>query len=82
MKRHNRHGMLVCALLLALILPILAACGGQPAATSPDATTAPAGGADATQAPAAEAPTAADAAPTTGDPGSNSLRIAASLGTW
>ena len=28
MKRHNRRGRLIVALLLALILPILAACGG------------------------------------------------------
>src|SRR3712207_1145537 len=77
MKRHNRHGMLVYALLLALLLPILAACGGQPAATSSDATSAPAGGApDATQTPAA------DGGQTTDPPSSNSLRIAASLGTW
>jgi oligopeptide transport system substrate-binding protein len=89
MKRHNRRSQLLFALLLALILPILAACGsGQPAASVPDATQVPAAGApDATQAPAPAAPDAAQ--PTTGSTDTQAagaaggqLRIAASLGTW
>jgi oligopeptide transport system substrate-binding protein len=93
MKRHNQHGRLIVALLLALILPILAACGGaQPAANAPAATPAPAANAPvATQAPAAAPATAepAAAAPSAAEPaaaapnaGSGNLRIAASLGTW
>jgi oligopeptide transport system substrate-binding protein len=85
MKRQNRPSTLVCALLLVLLLPILAACGGQPATTTPDATSAPAAGApDATSAPAAEAPTAAaaDAGQAPGGSADNKLRIAASIGTW
>src|SRR6185503_6252013 len=96
MKRHNQRGKLLVALLLALRLPILAACGGgQPAANAPDATPAPAASApDATQAaPAADAPTAAPAAaaqattaPADAQAGTagagGKLRIAASLGTW
>jgi oligopeptide transport system substrate-binding protein len=89
MKRHNRRGMLLCALLLALMLPILAACGGgQPATTAPDSAQAPAAGAtEATQAPASgvaeatQAPAPASDAPTVGAAGGK-LRIAASLGTW
>ncbi|MEO7911709.1 MAG: peptide ABC transporter substrate-binding protein [Roseiflexaceae bacterium] len=93
MKRHNQPGKLIVALLLALILPILAACGGgQPAVTAPDAnSTSIASASDATQAPAADAPTTAPAAAqatqapadaqTTGATG-GTLRIAASLGTW
>src|SRR5690242_16606864 len=52
------------ALLLALIIPVLAACGGTPAATTtavPAATAAPAA-AEATAAPAAAEATAAPAA--------------------
>jgi len=93
MKRHNHGSRLIVALLLALILPILAACGGAqpasntpadtqaPAASAPQATQAPAGAA-ATTAPAAGAPATAapEAAPTTGAGGS--LRGAASAGTW
>src|SRR5215217_4948827 len=77
MKRHKQSGRLIVGLLLALILPILAACGGgQPAANAPVATQAPAANAPAdTQAPAADAPATAGAA-------SGTLRIAASLGTW
>jgi oligopeptide transport system substrate-binding protein len=58
MKRHNQPSGLVFALLLALILPILAACGsGQPAAEPPAA------------APSAAAPATANAqAPTTAKP--------------
>jgi len=93
MKRRNQRGRLIVALLLALILPILAACGGgQPAATAPGATQAPAAGApDATQAPAGDLATAAPAAdqptvaaaPESPPPsGSGNLRIAASIGTW
>src|SRR5215211_3478572 len=73
MKRMNVRSSFAVALLLALILPILAACGGgTPATTEPtpaaaptaaapaaEATAAPA--AEATAAPAAEAPTAAEA---------------------
>jgi oligopeptide transport system substrate-binding protein len=93
MKRHNQRGRLIIALLLTLILPILAACGGgQPAANAPAATPAPAANAPAaTQAPAAGAATAAPAdaqataapadAQNTGAAGGN-LRIAASIGTW
>jgi len=77
MKRMNLRSSFAFALLLALILPILAACGGStPAAT--DATSAPstaataapaaeataAPAAEATAAPAAEAPTAMAEAPT------------------
>jgi len=60
MKRHNQRGRLIVALLLALILPILAACGGaQPAANAPAATQAPAANTlEATQAPAAAPATA------------------------
>jgi oligopeptide transport system substrate-binding protein len=71
MKRHNQRGRLIFALLLALLLPILVACGsGQPAANAPESTQAPAA------APATAAP---ESPPTTG---SGKLRIAASLGTW
>ncbi len=69
MKRSNLRRSFVLALLLALVLPILAACGGgttAPAAsTAAPAAEAPtaAAGAAATAAPAAEAPTAM-AAPT------------------
>jgi peptide/nickel transport system substrate-binding protein len=58
------------ALLLALIIPILAACGGTPAATTtavPAATAAP-GAAAPTAAPAAAEPTAATAAEATAAP--------------
>jgi oligopeptide transport system substrate-binding protein len=85
MKRQNRPSMLLCALLLVLIVPILAACGGQPAATTPDSTSATAAGApDTAQAPAADAPTApaADAGQAASSPGAKNLRIAASIGTW
>src|SRR5262245_3834629 len=93
MKRHKQRGRLLVALLLALILPILAACGGgQPAANAPAATPAPVANApEATQAPAAAPATAAPAAaaPATPEPaaaapttGSGQLRIATSLGTW
>ncbi|HJZ47342.1 MAG TPA: sugar ABC transporter substrate-binding protein, partial [Roseiflexaceae bacterium] len=57
----SRKGFGALLLMLALLVPILAACGGG--GTSGAATSAPAPGA-ATAAPAAEAPTAA-AAPTT-----------------
>src|SRR5215208_6211872 len=94
MKRHKQPGRLIVGLLLALILPILAACGGgQPAANAPAATQAAAANAPAdTQAPAADAPTAAPEAaqattppadtPATAGTPSGTLRIAASLGTW
>jgi oligopeptide transport system substrate-binding protein len=93
MKRHNQRGRLLVALLLALLLPILAACGGgQPAANAPEATAVPAASApEATQAPAAESATTAPeaGAPATAAPeagasstGSGNLRIAASIGTW
>jgi oligopeptide transport system substrate-binding protein len=96
MKRHNQRGRLIVALLLALILPILAACGGgQPSAEAPAASPVPAASApDATQAPASTQATAAPEAgapatavpaadaPTTGGSGDGKLRIAASLGTW
>jgi oligopeptide transport system substrate-binding protein len=93
MKLHKHRGRLLVALLLALLLPILAACGGaQPAANAPEATSAPAASApEATQAPIADAPTTApEAGPTTAAPADTSsagaaggkLRIAASLGTW
>src|SRR5690349_6184296 len=66
MKRMNLRSSFAVALLLALILPILAACGGgTPAATEPTAaapaapTAAAPGAAEPTAAPAAEAPTAA-----------------------
>ena len=52
MKRLNLRSSFAMALLLALVLPILAACGGGTPAASP------------TAAPAAEAPTAAPAAAT------------------
>src|SRR5581483_6623984 len=51
MKRMNLRSSFAFALLLALILPILAACGGGTPTVAP------------TAAPAAEAPTAAPAAP-------------------
>jgi len=93
MKRMNLRSSFAIALLLALILPILAACGaGTPAATVPtpaaaptaaapaaEATAAPA--AEATAAPAAEA-TAAPAAEATAAPAAgagNVLRIADSV---
>ena len=68
MKRQNLRSSFAFALLLALILPILAACGGA-APTAPAATTAPAAAtaapAAATAAPAATAEPAATAAPET-----------------
>jgi oligopeptide transport system substrate-binding protein len=73
MKRSNLRRSFVLALLFALILPILAACGGgttaaptaAPAAPADAPTAAPAAPADApTAAPAPEAPTAAAEAPT------------------
>ena len=87
MKQPNKRSNLVFCLLLALILPILAACGGQAPASSP------------TSAPVAEAPTAAEAAtaavaptqapapaPTTDTStsasGGSVLRFAVSIGTW
>ncbi len=93
MKQHNQHGRLIVALLLALIVPILVACGGaQPAANAPAATQATAASAPAnTSAPAAApaatapeaaAPTAASAPETPPTGGGGSLRVAASAGTW
>jgi ribose transport system substrate-binding protein len=66
---HPRISLRVLVALLALLVPLLAACGGQPAGSSP--TTAPAGEAPAaTEAPAGEAPAATEApaaeAPATG----------------
>jgi oligopeptide transport system substrate-binding protein len=58
MKRQNLKSGFAFALLLALVLPILAACGGA----TPAATTATNPPAAATAAGAAEAPTAAGAA--------------------
>jgi oligopeptide transport system substrate-binding protein len=93
MKQKNQ-GRLGALLLLMLILPILAACGGAPvggepgaAATTPpaaEATAAPAdaGAAAPTEPPAAEpaAPTAAEPAPSgASDPAGNVLRIAESV---
>jgi oligopeptide transport system substrate-binding protein len=63
MKRLNLRSGYAFVLLLALILPILAACGGPTQTTAP--TSAPAA---ATAAPAAEAPTAAPAAEATAAP--------------
>jgi peptide/nickel transport system substrate-binding protein len=67
MRRTNRLALrpLAGALLLALLIPVLAACGGAPTAQTPP-TTAPAAEAP-TTAPATEAPTAVPAAeaPTT-----------------
>ncbi|HNP85926.1 MAG: peptide ABC transporter substrate-binding protein [Chloroflexi bacterium SZAS-1] len=60
MKRMNLRSSFIVALLLALVLPILAACGGTAPATAPTAAEAPTAAAAPT---AAEAPTAA-AAPT------------------
>jgi oligopeptide transport system substrate-binding protein len=69
MKRHKPHSMLLFALLLTLILPILAACGSQPAAPAAGPTQAPAAPAtEATQAPATEATQAPAAAAATSAP--------------
>jgi oligopeptide transport system substrate-binding protein len=92
MKRPKPRGSMLLALLLALILPILAACGGQaaapgastqasPAAQPTSAAQAPAE--QATSAPQADAPTAAPAAPaaTAGTPATGGvLRISET--TW
>lgn len=59
MKRQNVRSSFALALLLALIMPILAACGGTPAAVSPTAGTAP--GATAATAPQATTGTAPQA---------------------
>ena len=59
MKRTNLRRSFALALLLALVVPILAACGGSTPTAAP--TAAPAAEAP-TAAPAAEAPTAAPAA--------------------
>ena len=61
MKRSNLRHSFALALLFALILPILAACGGGTAAVPTAAPAAPAAEAP-TAAPAVEAPTAAPAA--------------------
>src|SRR5689334_17264529 len=65
MKRLNLRHSFALALLFALVVPILAACGG--------ATTAPAA---ATSAPAAEAPTAAPAAAATAAPAATAAEAA------
>jgi oligopeptide transport system substrate-binding protein len=89
MKQHNARGTTMVLLLLALLVPVLAACGGaspsasQPTAGAPaaEATSAPASS-EASAAPAAEA-TAAPASEATAPPtssGDNILRIADS--TW
>src|SRR5581483_7082740 len=96
MYRHKRSNHLLVALLLALLLPVLAACGGTtpntpstgtqsstaaPSSGAPEATAAPAPtGSDATSAPAATS--GASSGTTSGSTsGSGSvLRIADS--TW
>jgi oligopeptide transport system substrate-binding protein len=78
MKRHNQRNSLVFALLLAFILPILAACGSQPAAApnpASEPTSAPAP--NTSQAPtaapaAAPQPTSAPAATATGNTSASS----------
>src|SRR5262245_33861365 len=94
MKRPDRYGGIALTLLLALIIPILAACGSNPPAAAPPSSSAPT---TAASVPAAattgQAPTAAPAAvatsapaaatqPNTGGATGSILRIAASLGTW
>jgi oligopeptide transport system substrate-binding protein len=90
MKRFKVRNSFVLMLLAALILPILAACGGtaqtsQPTAApaAPAATEAPAAPA-ATEAPATEAPAPTDEPAATEAPvasgGENILRI--NVGTW
>jgi oligopeptide transport system substrate-binding protein len=84
MRHPNKRNAALVLLLLALLVPILAACGGQPAAPAgtgaqPTAAAAQAPAADATQAPAPAAePTAAapqaSPEPQTGGSG-NILRI-------
>jgi oligopeptide transport system substrate-binding protein len=95
MKRLNLRRSFALALLLALVLPILAACGGgstaaptaAPAAPAAEAPTAAPAAEAPTAAPAAEAPTAAPAAeaptaaaPAEGSAAGNVLRIAET--TW
>ncbi|MFN8502118.1 peptide ABC transporter substrate-binding protein [Kouleothrix sp.] len=91
MKKPNQRNRLIFALLLALLLPILAACGGggeTPAGSTGEQATsaAPAGGE--TAATAEPAATAAGSADATAAPGAgggsagNVLRVAASTGTW
>jgi len=90
MKQLTKRHSFALVLLLVLIVPLLAACGGQ---SSPQTS----GSVAATAAPsAAQAPTTdsssaatsapADTAPTTAAPsettGSNVLRMAVSIGTW
>ncbi len=90
MKRSNLRGSFALALLLALVLPILAACGGgapaAPAATNSPAAASAAPAEQPTAAPAAGQPTAAAEqptaapAPSAGGPMDNILRIGES--TW
>jgi oligopeptide transport system substrate-binding protein len=58
MKRQNLRSSVALALLLALIIPILAACGGTPPTAQPTAAPAPAAEQPTAAAPAAEATTA------------------------
>ncbi|MBS1966865.1 MAG: peptide ABC transporter substrate-binding protein [Chloroflexi bacterium SZAS-1] len=88
MKHGNYRGYWVITLLLALLVPILAACGGQtaaPAGTAEQATTAPNTAAPTTNAPeaTAAAPTTPAAAAPTAAPAAasgNTLRV--NLVTW
>lgn len=83
MKQHNARGTTMVLLLLALLVPVLAACGGSGAPPSASQPTAAAPAAEATSAPASTEATAAPAAEATAAPvpsGDNILRIADS--TW
>ena len=76
MKRMNLRSSFIVALLLALVLPILAACGGTAPATAPTAAEAPTAAAAPT---AAEAPTAAPEAGGSGPDKDGYLRMAESV---
>src|SRR4029079_18530516 len=76
MNRTTRWNMFSPLLLLALLLPILAACGGSPQAAMPSASAVPA----APTAIAANSATAAPAAPTAMEPAVTSAPAASASG--
>jgi len=94
MNRLNLRSSFAFVLLLALILPILAACGGSP--TQPAANATPSGGGGATSAPvaqattppatqpttAAEQPTTAAEQPTEGTAGGGNTKDTIIIGAW